>query len=224
MELQTSFIPKRTLDTSPVRRADTVSIFTVLSTLIFFASIITAGGVFLWQKQIQSEITKVENQIQTQKKEFSEDKIKEFTSLSNRINAADSLFVNHIYTSKIFELLQKNTVPTVRFNKFTVDPSQTDKQSLKITLNGQAKDYASIALQSYVFAKSQNIVSSYEFSNLTLDQAGNVLFDLSATIEKRVAAFESNIQTADISDIAPQSQETSAELVNIEQESNPFPQ
>jgi len=222
MELQTSFIPKRTLDTSPVRRADTVSIFTVLSTLIFFASVITAGGVFLWQERIQSQITKVEAQIQTQKKEFNEDKIKEFTSLSTRISTANSLLLNHTYTSKIFELLEKNTVPTVRFNKFTVDPSQTDKQSLKVTLSGQAKDYASIALQSYVFAKLQNVVSSYEFSNLTLDLSGNVLFDLSATVEKRIATFETNVQPADIRDIAPQRQEVSSDLTNTDQEVNLF--
>ena len=205
MELQTSFIPKRSLDTSPMeRRADTVSIFTVLSTLIFFVSIIGAGGIFFWQQTLQSEIKDIQNQLQAQKDKFDERSINELTLLDRRLNVSSELLRNHMYSSKILELLQKNTVQSVRYNKFSVDPSQTDKKTLKVTLSGQAKDYASIALQSYVFGKIQNAVISFEFSNLTLDQSGNVLFDLSATVERDITAFERLVSAADISaNLAP---------------------
>ena len=205
MELQTSFIPKRSLDTSSsVHRADTVSIFTVLSTLVFFVSIIGAGGIFFWQQTLQSDIKIIQSQLQSQKDKFDERSINELTALDQRLNVSAQLLNNHMYSSKILELLQKNTVQTVRYNKFSVDPNQTDKKTLKITLSGQAKDYASIALQSYVFGKIQNAVVNFEFSNLTLDQSGNVLFDLSATVERDITAFEHLISTADISaNLAP---------------------
>jgi hypothetical protein len=205
MEVQTSFIPKRSLDTTPVRRADTVSVFTVLSTLLFFLSVILLIGVALWQRTLQAEINDVQKVIDVNEKQFSEDKIKEITNVSNRINAAQTILDNHLYTTNIFKLLEKNTVPTVRFSKFSVDPSQTDKESLKVTLSGQSTNYASIALQSYVFEKLrlEAIMSGYEFSNLTLDQAGNVLFDLTATVDKKVAKKEFPGFSVELANIAP---------------------
>jgi hypothetical protein len=206
MEVQTSFIPKRTLDTTPVRRADTVSVFTVLSTLLFFLSVIALGGVALWQRSLESEIASVEKTISDQKKNFSEDAIKEITALSNRINSAQTILNNHVYTTRVFQLLEQNTVPSLRFTKFTVDPSQTEKGSLKVTLSGQSNGYASVALQSYVFEQlrlEEGIMSGYEFSNLTLDQAGNVLFDLSATVDKKVLDSGFIVRKVNLPNIAP---------------------
>lgn len=195
MELQTSFIPKRTLDTAPVRRADTVSVFTVLSTLIFFVSLILAGLVFFRQTQLQSEIKALQKEIAEKRDSFRESDIRRFVTLDNRLMAADSLLRSHIYTSRIFDLLQKNTIEGVRFTKLTIDPSQTSRDTLKVAISGQAADYASIALQSVVLFKlgqtnNGSIVYDYEFSNLTLDQAGRVLFDLSATVARSITQYD----------------------------------
>lgn len=200
MDAQTSFIPKRTLDTQTrIERADTVSIFTVLSTLIFFLSLIAGGGIFFWQKTLVTQVQQVEATLVRERASFSEDSIRELTDLSNRLQGSKTLLDNRLYTSKIFQLLNQNTIKTVRFSKFGIDPMLTDKNKLKMTVTGQAKDYASVALQSEVFSKLNNAVLEYEFSNLTLDQSGNVLFDMSAILDKRALAFDAIPETVDYS-------------------------
>jgi hypothetical protein len=200
MDAQTSFIPKRTLDTQPrIVRADTVSIFTVLSTLIFFLTLIAGGGIFFWQKTLTTQVKEVEDTLIKERERFSEDVIQELADLSNRLQGSKMLLENRLYTSKIFELLNQNTIKTVRFGKFSIDPALVDKTKLKMMVSGQAKDYASVALQSEVFSKLDTAVIDYEFSNLTLDQSGNVLFDMSATIDKRAVGFDAVLETIDYS-------------------------
>lgn len=201
MDVQTSFIPKRTLDTQArIERADTVSIFTVLSTIIFFLAIVAGGGIFFWQQSLKTQVQEVEATLIKERESFSEDTIQDLTDLSNRLKSSEELLDNRLYSSKIFELLNQNTIKTVRFSKFSVDPSMVDKTKLKMTVSGQAKDYASVALQSDVFSKLSNTVLEYEFSNLTLDQAGNVLFDMSATLDKKAVAFDTIPEVVDYSE------------------------
>ncbi len=201
MDVQTSFIPKRTLDTQArIERADTVSIFTVLSTIIFFLAIVAGGGIFFWQQSLKAQVQEVEATLIKERESFSEDTIRDLTDLSNRLKSSEELLDNRLYSSKIFELLNQNTIQTVRFSKFSVDPSMVDKTKLKMTVSGQAKDYASVALQSDIFSKLTNTVLEYEFSNLTLDQAGNVLFDMSATLDKKAIAFDTVPEVVDYSE------------------------
>lgn len=200
MDAQTSFIPKRTLDTQTrIERADTVNIFTVLSTLVFFIILLASGGIFFWKQTLQSQVAEVEAQLVKEKESFNEQGIVDLTRLDQRLTASAQLLDSRLYTSKIFKLLNDNTIKTVRFGKFTVDPLLTDKSKLKVTVSGQAKDYASVALQSDIFSKLNDAVLEYEFSNLTLDQAGNVLFDMSAIINKQAVSFGAIPQQVDYS-------------------------
>ena len=200
MDAQTSFIPKRTLDTQTrIERADTVNIFTVLSTLVFFLILLASGGIFFWKQTLQSQVAEVEAQLVKEKESFNEQGIVDLTRLDQRLTASAQLLDSRLYTSKIFKLLNDNTIKTVRFGKFTVDPLLTDKSKLKVTVSGQAKDYASVALQSDIFSKLNYAVLEYELSNLTLDQAGNVLFDMSAIINKQAVSFGAIPQQVDYS-------------------------
>lgn len=200
MDAQTSFIPKRTLDTQTrIERADTVSIFTVLSTLVFFISILAAGGIFFWKQTLTNQVAEVESLLVREQQSFDAQGIADLTQLDRRLTASAQLLDSRLYTSKIFQLLDSNTIQTVRFSKFSVDPSLVDKTKLKIMVSGQAKDYASVALQSDVFSKLSQSILEYEFSNLTLDQAGNVLFDMSATVDKNIVFFDAQTEQVDYS-------------------------
>lgn len=196
MDVQTSFIPKRSLDTNTrVERADTVSIFTILSVLIFFIVIIGAGGIFLWKKNLEKQIADVKSVIIREKDSFSSEDINQLAKLDKRLISGGQLLDSKLYTSKIFELLNQNTIKTVRFTKFTVDPSLVDKEKLKITVSGQAKDYASLALQAHIFSGLNDSFIDYDFSNLTLDLSGNVTFDMNATLAKKSLVFNANSKT-----------------------------
>lgn len=224
MDAQTSFIPKHSLDTQTrVQRADTVSIFTLLSTLVFFLAIIAGGGIFFWKYTLQNDVKAVEVALVKEKNDFDEREITELTKLDQRLMAASQLLDSRLYTSKIFQLLNANTIQTVRFAKFSVDPLLTDKNKLKVLVSGQAKDYASVALQADVFSKLADSVLEYEFSNLTLDLSGNVLFDMNATIDKNTVSFNAQAQQIDYSQSLSNNGDSGAQPLVGGDENNLFP-
>ena len=75
---------------------------------------------------------------------------------------------------------------SVRFTKFNYGleaSKNSPKISLiKIKMSGVASGYRAIALQSDLFAKNKNLIDPV-FSNLTLDENANVLFDLDFSVD-----------------------------------------
>lgn len=190
MEPTTSFIPKKSLDTTPTRTSSSsVGIVTLLSTLVFLVALAGSVGVFLYQKKLAQDLQQAKETLAARQKLFDPQLIKDFETLDGRLNAAKSLLASHVHMSHIFELLQMNTIKTVRYSRFAYDVN-AETNTVRISLGGQAKDYASIALQSDYFGEN-SIIKSYEFSNLSLDPMGNILFDLNLTVDKDILMYES---------------------------------
>ena len=56
-------------------------------------------------------------------------------------------------------------------------------------MSGQAIGYRSIALQADLFAKNKNLIDPV-FSNLSLDDKGNVLFDLTFSVDQSFVNYK----------------------------------
>lgn len=191
MEPTTSFIPKKSLDTTSTARSSSsvVSLLTLLSTLIFLGTLVVAVGVFFYQKSLSNTIETDKANLTQREKLFDPDLIKQFQQLDSKLKAVNTLLANHVRMSHIFELLQLNTIKSVHFTRFSYETT-ADAKNVRILLGGQAKDYASVALQADYFGGNSSI-QSYDFSNLTLDAAGNVLFDVVLTIDRSLLTYES---------------------------------
>ena len=59
---------------------------------------------------------------------------------------------------------------------------KTNVTTVDVAMKGQAVGYRSIALQSDLFAQNKQLIDPV-FSNLTLDNKGNVLFDLQFSVD-----------------------------------------
>jgi len=65
-----------------------------------------------------------------------------------------------------------------------------------IKMSGAAIGYRSVALQSDLFTKSKSFIDPI-FSNLTLDNSGNVLFNLDFTVDPTFINYQNIILRAD---------------------------
>ena len=83
---------------------------------------------------------------------------------------------------------------SVRFTKFSYDLGTEDKPSISIKMSGVAIGYRSIALQSDLFAKNQNLIDPV-FSNLVLDNSGNVIFDLDFSVDPAFVNYKQTLMT-----------------------------
>ena len=63
-----------------------------------------------------------------------------------------------------------------------------------IKMSGVAVGYRSIALQSDLFTRNKNLIDPV-FSNLTLDNTGNVLFDLEFSVDPSFVDYKQMLLT-----------------------------
>ncbi len=196
-----SFIPKRASSFGVGQTSDSpVGIFMFIGVIMFLVSAITFGGVLLYSASLQSSIDSGKVDLTTARKQFTSKiaSLNEMTRLDLKLKVAQTLLNNHVSILPIFTDLEALTYQTVRFTTFKYVLGEDGKITLK--LSGQAKNYADfnnfnnyvpVALQSGRFVTVKNI-SNVVFSDLNLDQTGNVVFNVSAELSPKYVSYREN--------------------------------
>lgn len=188
-QAQTSFIPKRPLAEDRAPRQKTVSIFSFLATILFLASIAGAGAMYFYESSLKANVTSMQQDLTKAKDAFEETFLQELQVVDARINAAREVLENHITVSPIFTALQQSTLKSVQFTKFVYAIEGTGPgASVLVKMSGKAQSYNALALQSDELTKNKYVRNPI-FSNLTLDTQGNVLFDLSFTVDPKFVLY-----------------------------------
>lgn len=188
-QAQTSFIPKRALAEDRAPRQKTVSIFSFFATILFIASIAGAGAMYFYESTLKASVNDMQQTLTKAKDAFEETFLQELQVVDARINAASEVLENHVTVSPIFSALQQATLKSVQFTKFVyaVDGSGPGA-SVLVKMSGRAQNYNALALQSDELTKNKYIRNPI-FSNLTLDTQGNVLFDLSFSVDPKFVLY-----------------------------------
>jgi hypothetical protein len=179
---QTSFIPQKPVVKERTAPSRSVSIFLVGSLFVLFAVLLITGGLYFYKQIVGRDIASMENSLNLAKNRFEPAKIAELQVLDKRLRASSEILSKHLTTTPIFEALEKLTMKTVRYTKFSYELDTENNLSVKIKISGEALGYRSIALQSDLFTQNKNLIDPV-FSNLTLDNSGNVLFDLEFLVD-----------------------------------------
>ncbi|MFA5791786.1 MAG: hypothetical protein WC884_01990 [Candidatus Paceibacterota bacterium] len=191
---QTSFIPQKPIIKERVVSTRPVGILLIASIFILLAVLLLFGGLYFYKGIIAKDITNMENTLNLAKNRFEPSKIVELQVLDKRLRASSEILSKHIAITPIFKILENLTMKTVRFTKFNYDLGTDQNASIKIQMSGMAIGYRSIALQSDLFAKEKNLIDPI-FSNLTLDNSGNVLFDLEFSVNPSFVNYKQMFQT-----------------------------
>jgi len=194
---QTSFIPKKPMveeRDAPVR---SINIFTIIAIFVLFAVILTTGGFYLWRKSIKDNIMQKESELNLARGRFEQKKIEELQLLDKRLRASTEILSRHVSITPVFEALSALTMKTVRFNQFSYDLGTEKDAKVSIKMSGVAVGYRSVALQSDLFGTKDEGKSFIDpvFSNLKLDDKGNVLFDLEFLVDPGFVNYKQTILT-----------------------------
>ena len=191
---QTSFIPKKPM----IKDRDTVTkpfgFLFIISLFILFTVLLASGGLYFYKGVVAKNITSLENTLNLAKNRFEPTKISELQVLDKRLRASTEILSKHIAVTPIFKTLEQITMKTIRFNKFSYEFVTDKTTTVNVKMSGQAIGYRSIALQSDLFAKNKNLINPI-FSNLTLDNSGNVLFDLDFSVDSNFVNYKQALLT-----------------------------
>jgi hypothetical protein len=191
---QTSFIPKKSMIKENVNSSQPVSALLIISLFILFTVLLATGGLYFYKGVVAKSITDMENTLNLAKNRFEPSKITELQVLDKRLRASTEILSNHITIIPIFDALQKLTMKSVRYTKFSYSVKTDKGTTVDVKMSGQAMGYRAIALQSDLFAKNKNLIDPI-FSNLTLDNSGNVLFDLEFSVDPSFVNYKQSLLT-----------------------------
>lgn len=186
-----TFIPRQTAVAQAAgARHARVSVFFTLSVAVFVLSLLAAGGVFFYQKVLANRLVKMNNDLVAARAAFEPAFIEELQRMDIRLETAKSLLAQHRAVSPIFALLERETLATVRFTKFSF--SEAQEGGVHLALAGEAASFNAVALQSDVFAKNGSFLNSV-FSDFDVDKSGTVHFSFVATIAPEFALYRSHL-------------------------------
>jgi hypothetical protein len=190
---QTSFIPKKPIINEPVSSSPrSVSILLIIAIFILFTVLIATGGLYLYKVSLVKQIASMQNSLTLAQNSFEPSQITQLKVLDKRLNAATEILNNHINITPIFTALEQLTMKTVRYTQFSYNLGANNTINVKIS--GQAIGYRAIALQADLFSTNKNLIDPV-FSNLTLDNSGNVLFDLDFSVDPSFVNYQKTLLT-----------------------------
>jgi len=176
---QTSFIPKKPMIEQTIVAKRPIGLLLIISISIFLTIILVSVGVYFYKDFLTKSVIKMESDLNLAKNRFEPSKISQLKTLDKRLRSGNEILSKHIVISPIFEALQILTMKTLRYTKFSYDLTGN---KITVKMSGQAIGYRSIALQADLFKKNKNLIDP-SFSNLSLDDKGNVLFDLIFSVD-----------------------------------------
>jgi len=192
---QTSFIPKQSMIEERANTPRSFGWLTIVSVVIFLTMVVTSAGLYFYKSLTAKSILKMENDLSLAKNRFEPSKIVQLQVLDRRLRASTEVLAKHVAISPIFEALQKITMKTVRYTKFNYSLNIDPDPKVVVQMNGLAVGYRSVALQADLFSQNKYFIDPI-FSHLSLDDKGNVLFDLEFSVEPSFVDYQQMIEVA----------------------------
>lgn len=179
---QTSFIPKKPIVEEHYNVSQPISLLTVIAIFALFTVGLSTGALYFYKGIATKNLDKMKADLSKAEKRFEPSKISDLQVLDKRINASNQILSKHIAISPIFQALQEITMKSVRFTKFDYDFSGDKNSRINVKMSGVTLGYSHLALQSDLFAQNKNFIDPV-FSNLALNESGNVIFDLNFSVD-----------------------------------------
>ena len=170
----------------------------LISVTVFVIALLGSAGAYGYQQYLLGHIKDLDSKLKETKSSLDSETIDRLTALDGRLKLANSLLLEHVSTTALFELLQSLTLQNVQFTDFnyTITALEGD---INLEMGGKAKNYTTLVLQSDVLAESEQ-VKRFTFSDIDLDSDGNVVFKLSAVFDKKSLLYKDSLQSLSFGD------------------------
>ncbi len=200
-QVHSSFIPKNTLVTPPKTRRHPVSLVLVVVVLLFLLSIGGWAGAYAYRSLIKGQVETLTQSLQKKKAAFEPEALESLSELDRKMKAGDALLAQHTTLIPVFDQIEQLTIQSVRFTSFLYERGVGVPS--KVVMTGEAKSYASIALQSDELAKDRNIINPI-FSGLSVNRDGNVAFSLMFNLDPELVSYVHDLGEGDVPPVTPE--------------------
>lgn len=186
--MQTSFIPKKPVVDNHSSGSG-ISLFLLISIILFIVSVAVAGGVFVWKNSLVKQIAQNKTDLEAVRSSYEEGTINALIRLDDRIKQANILLSKHLAVSPVFLLMEKNILQKVRLK--TLKFSYAPDNKIKVDLSGLARSYEVLSKQSDAFgsANLRDYISRPVISDFSLTPDGNISFNFNALVDPKLVSY-----------------------------------
>jgi hypothetical protein len=193
-----SFIPKR----GPASRSKRVTggrrvyIFTIVSYVLLFATLLASGGMFLYINYLENQFNTEIVNLDTEIKVFSKTDMQKVLDFDKRLQQATGRLNNSVSMVSLFQALEAATIDTVMLDNLSIQREKDDKYTLLASIETDSFD--STIFQRGVYQRNQTIsgvVISGIHAGVDKEMKGDAenanersLFSFTATLEIPVAS------------------------------------
>jgi len=163
-----------------------VDLLSLLAKIVFGLSILAALGVVGYKFYLNYSIKKMSAALEAARTAISPEVVQELLDINDRLSSAKELVESHRVLSPVFAFLESSTPKAVRFSQFNFVNSAEGPQ---ILLRGEALSYAALALEADIIYKAKSFRNPV-FSDIRLDERGNVAFSLKADLDKNLLSYK----------------------------------
>ncbi len=170
-----SFIPKKPLvQPGQVKSGGGTSYLLIIVVVVFVAVVLTGLAEFVYDNILQGNLTDRQQTLKTDLNQFKPSLVDQLSRLDSRIKTAGLLINKHISVSTLLKGLGDVTLKTLRYTDFSYSTDVAG--NMKVSMGGQAQDFASVDLQLANFNSldGQRYFKDVVFSNLSVDKTGAV--------------------------------------------------
>ena len=217
-EFQTSFIPKKPIAEERVVKKASFNFANFLGILIFLVALISAGGVYLWKATLNKKVADAKQSLKLAQDKFEIQSVQDLQTLDKRLTSGNELLENHIIMAPIFAALQQMTLQSVRFTKFAYSLSSVGNsaKTMDVKMSGAARTYNALAVQADILGKNKYFRDPI-FSNLSLDDKGNILFDVQFTLDPIFLSYLENLKRTSTAEMPTSDITTNIEPSELDQ-------
>ncbi|MFH1170137.1 MAG: hypothetical protein V1704_01085 [Candidatus Vogelbacteria bacterium] len=197
-DIQTSFIPKQALSRD-ARPTQSIGLFLLISLVVLIVALLFLGGAYAWRFKLTDDINRpcpsdsgnelagcgLLPSLEIRRQTLREDLISDFELLDKKLHLAGEIINQHTTLLPVLSFIEGETLKSIKYTSF----SQTGAD---LNLNGVAKSYEGVALQSIELSKNP-LIQNFVFSGVNADQQGNVNFALKVTLDPSLFSYVRNL-------------------------------
>ena len=164
-----SFIPKR--GPAKLKRTNAskqIYVFTIISYVIMFASLLSAGGVFLYSKYfVQKQRDDIVVKLDTAIKVFSESDLQKVINFDNRLQQASDKFESSVALGSLFKAFEAATIDTFQIESLNIKRDKDDKLVLDTKM--KTDSVSSIILQRLAY-RGNDLTNSVAVKSISVNK------------------------------------------------------
>lgn len=193
-KFRSSFIPKQPLTSKGhgnSARRSSFNLLTFISTVVFLVAIFGTAGAFVYQFLIERSINQKGIELQSVRTTIEPEQVEAFKQLDRKLSAVREILDNHLAMTELFNFLEQSTLQSIQFDTFSHILNLDG--TLTIGMQGKARSFSSLVLQSDIFLQS-GFIRDAAFSNFNLDESGNVSFNVQGTVDMINVSYQQTFQ------------------------------